>query len=157
MVRVGASPVDGAKPMTIEDTPRRSSLRHCARIFAVLCLHFVAGLLVLIVLCRIVPAYSRFYGRADIALPPPTTQVIRLSELCTAFLGRIVLLGIVADGAVVVLLASRAPARQWLLSAYSQLWLIGVIVLLVCVAIATAVPVMNDLIQPLGSAAGPGT
>jgi hypothetical protein len=87
----------------------------------------------------------------------PTAQVIRLSELCIAFLARIVSLGIVADGAVVVMLASRAPARQWLLSAYSQLWLLGVIVLLVCVAIAIAVPVMNDLIQPFGGAAGPGT
>ena len=64
--------------MTIEDTPRRSGRRHWARIFGVLCLHFAAALLFLIVLCRVVPAYARFYGRANIALPPSTTQVIRL-------------------------------------------------------------------------------
>ena len=142
--------------MTIEETSRRSGLRHWGRIFAVLCLHFAAALLVLIVLCRIVPGYTRFYGRANVALPPPTMQVIRLSELCLAFFGWIALLGTLAETAAVVLLASRIPARQWLLSAYSQLFLLCVIVLITWAAIAIAVPVMNDLIAPIGGGGVPG-
>jgi hypothetical protein len=108
-----------------------------------LLMHLVVLVLVIFVLIQIVPAYIELFAKEDVELPAMTIQLMNLSSFFVRYFFIVVLLGVIADAAIVVLLEFVVKKCRWLLSVYSQALLFAVIIFLIWVSIALCLPIVG--------------
>ena len=125
--------------------PPPSILSRLLRIVGTLLTHAVALCFVLIVLVKTVPMYTIFFERQNVALPEATRRIVLLSEFCVAYWFIVILFVMVADAAILLILAFAASKKGWLLGAYSHLCLLAAIAVLVYVAAWLSHPVYNSV------------
>ena len=140
--------------MTKTDAGSRPLLTKLLTLVAILMVHFFAMLLVSVELITIVPMHINLFAETDVELPIATLHVMDLSYFFVKFWYLIVTLGMTADITVLVLLIFVATKKKWLLSIYSHLWLIAVILLFAYVSIALSFPVESSA-NTIGANAGP--
>ena len=107
---------------------------------AMLSAHFFAMFVVTVELAHIVPTHILLFAETDVDLPVVTIRVMDLSYFFVRFWYLIIPLGMIADAAVLATLTFVATKKKWLVPIYSHLWLLAVILLLVYVNIAIALP-----------------
>ncbi len=138
----------GGAQLVVNTTPQTESfVPRLVAVLATLFAHFIALILLIIELCSIVPKYLVFLEDGDVMLPAVTLLLIALSDFCSRYCLLIVLFGMIVDGGVVLLLAFVATKKKWLLSTYSHLLLMTMIVLLVWISMALCIPIFG-LAQP---------
>lgn len=106
---------------------------------AILSVHIVALLATTFITAFGISSYVELFERFETALPPPTILAIRCSNLAVAYWYLIVL--VILLNIVVVALLSVATTRRWPLTFYSHALLAMIILWLVFVCIALAIPV----------------
>jgi type II secretory pathway component PulF len=127
----------------MNDVPQSSPsiVRRVVAGAALLGIHFVTLILTIVVLRTIVPIYIKLFEDYDVELPVVTQQLIHLSWFVVDYWYLIVFLGMIGDTAVVTLLSVAASKRQWLLSAYSHLWLVAAILFFFGTSVALGLPI----------------
>ena len=130
------------RPRNVNDTPpqQESILIRLAIIITTGFVHFLTLLLVMAELCLVVPKFVEFFHYQDVLLPAWTIQVMDLSMFVINYyyLAFFILL---IDGSIVIWLS--APKKRWLLSIYSQAWLLLVCIFIFWVGVVMLVPVYN--------------
>lgn len=110
---------------------------------AILAAHFFTVVLLLLVFVKVVPLYTEFFEQSEVQLPAATQLVIRTSWTVVMYWYLIIPLGMVVDGAIVLLLSRFSSKGSWLLSLYSHMWLLAVIVLLFAASVTLVMPLVS--------------
>ena len=129
--------------MTDRNPARLSSIPRLIAVASILSMHFFTLLVLMFVLCSIVPKYTMFFDFVETKLPAVTIHVIRWSFVLVKYWCLLIVFGMFADAAVVGLLAILFPKRNWVLSAYSHIWLLAVILIMLWISIALCVPIYS--------------
>ena len=105
--------------------------------------HFLAAVVLLIVMWRVVPRYIMIFEDFDVKLPATTQLLIQLSNLTANYWYLFFPLGLLTDAAILFIL-SRLPARaRWLATAWFVAVLLAAIVFLAFASVALFIPLMG--------------
>jgi hypothetical protein len=107
---------------------------------AMLLAHLVAGLVVVVVLCRVVPVYMKLYDDWNMELPAATQSVIRVSYFMACYWHLVALGFLILDGAILLVLHLLPPGARWLKTCWNTAVLLAVILFLGYAALALAIP-----------------
>jgi hypothetical protein len=111
------------------------------------------GLLLLIVFLEFVDSQTKFWREMGLKLPRVCEQLMWFTmSLRRQWWPVLVLLVPPFDFAVTILLAWRFRSQRWLLSAWSQFWLLIAIFILFWVIMALTIPLTVNLEPPPGIA-----
>jgi hypothetical protein len=138
--------------MTITPADSTRERRPVAAGCGMLLLHLIAIFLVKSELVFIVPEYIAYFSLRDIDLPEVTWQIHRLSVSLVRYWYLMIVGWLILDAGIVFLLRMLKPPFRWVLSAYSHLLLLGLIVLLVWISVCLSIPFSSRL-EPLPSEA----
>ena len=132
--------------MNDKTSPSPSVVPRIVRVIAITAVHFVALGIAIVFLCAIVPIYIELFEQYDVALPQVTVQIVELSLSTSDFWYLVILLCVVCDASIVAWLTFIASKRTWILTIYSHLWLLGVIVFLFWCSVVICIPIhdMNE-------------
>ena len=110
---------------------------------AVIALHFATLLMAIFVAVFVVSDYVRHYEELGVRLPALTELLIAFSYSVAQCWYLIIPATVVFDIVVIAMLSRESVKRRWMLSLYSHLWLLAVILFLfgVTICLAAALPV----------------
>ena len=127
--------------MSDQQPARSTFLSRIIGVVAILAAHFFALCVLVMVLCSVVPVYSRFFEVHDLELPNIAFSTIQLSYLCNNYWYLLFIFGMPIDAVIVFVLSSLGAKRSWILQVYCHLWLLAVILLLLFVIVSMSVPI----------------
>ena len=107
---------------------------------AMLFAHFVAGLVVFVVLSRVVPIYVGHYNELGMELPTPALGVIKVSMLMAHYWYLPLVVFVVVDGAILLGCDLLLPRHRWLKTCWHTAVLLAVILFLGFAALALGMP-----------------
>ena len=125
-------------------TSRGSSLAWTAWM---LLAHFLAGVVLLVALVRMVPEFLRLFEEFDAQLPTMTQLVILLSQAVASYWYLLVPLGLVIDAAVLFGLRLLPGRARGLSTAWAVLVLVAAILFLGFIVFSVALPLQALIVD----------